>query len=62
MEASNLFPKDFHGFRIMFQKILLCGGYDKQTPTKCWIYDHNLSNWFKIGDMPYARADHEYED
>ena len=57
----NLFPKDFHGFRIIsFQnKILLCGGYDKQTPTrKCWIYDHNLSNWAQIGDMPYARADH----
>ena len=47
----NLFPKDFHGFRIIsFQKkILLCGGYDKQTPTrKCWIYDHNLSNWAQI--------------
>ena len=38
---------------------MLCGGYDKQTPTrKCWIYDHNLSNWAQIGDMPYARADH----
>ena len=57
----NLFPKDFHGFRIVsFQnKILLCGGYERQIPTKkCWIYDHNLSNWAQIADMPYARADH----
>ena len=31
----------------------------KKTPTRnCWIYDHNLSNWAQIGDMPYARADH----
>ena len=32
----NLFPKDFHGFRIIsFQnKILLCGGYDKENANK----------------------------
>ena len=57
----SLFPKDFHGFRIIsFQnKILLCGGYNKNKPTKnCWIYDHSLSNWAQISDMPYARADH----
>ncbi len=57
----SLFPKDFHGFRIIsFQdKILLCGGYDKDKPTRnCWIYDHSLSNWAQISDMPYARADH----
>ena len=57
----NLFPKDFHGFRIIsFQdKILLCGGYDRGKPTKnCWVYNHSLSNWAQIGDMPYARAEH----
>ena len=56
-----MFPKDFDGFRIIsFQdKILLCGGYDRGKPTKnCWVYNHSLSNWAQIGDMPYARAEH----
>ena len=53
------FQKIFMDLELLVFKIKYCyvEGIINNKPTRnCWIYDHSLSNWAQINDMPYARA------